>query len=353
MTTHDTVSLAKVIRKWWWVIFLLFVATVGTMAGIAYFSETRYRATVTLQVSAPAPQEVPLYSQFGRGALRDEIEQTQGSFSEFLQEGNVVWEVVRALPDIPVTGEDLRKSLEIEIPENSQLMYVRVTAKDSENAALLANTLVDIGLQDYGKLLAQGTIVTRQFIEQQLLPAREAVEKAGTELTQFQIANKIGGLNGAIDSHQQLIRSLQIQSDLARADGDLVRARSLEEIILEREAELQNILGLIAIFTDLNNRYERARSTYNFLLDKQTEAQIKENQILEVGSIQIITPARPPDHPVAAITPTLIALGAVASIMAGIVLALLLEYLNISRPPYDVQQRAISEELKPAPDRAG
>ena len=78
------------------------------------------------------------------------------------------------------------------------------------------------------------------------------------------------------------------------------------------------------------DRVERARSTYNFLLDKRAEAQIKENQILELSSIQIITPAYPPKRPVSAISSKLIVLGVVMSLLVGMLLTFLLEYLEIS-----------------------
>ncbi len=49
-----------------------------------------------------------------------------------------------------------------------------------------------------------------------------------------------------------------------------------------------------------------------------------------MGSIQIITPARPPQKPVSAIDNKLIVLGSVVSILAGILLTFLLEYLEIA-----------------------
>ena len=154
----------RVIRKWWWVILLLFIATVGTMSAIAYLTEIQYQATVTLQVSAPPPQEVPLYSDFGRQALTDEIQQTRNSLSEFLQEGDVTYQTLEALPDVNLRSTDLREKLIIDVPDNSQLMRVNVRASDPDSAALLANTLVDVGLRKYGELQAQPTSNARKFI---------------------------------------------------------------------------------------------------------------------------------------------------------------------------------------------
>lgn len=329
METREIADYFRIIRKWWWVIALLVGATVGTMLAIALLSKEQYQATVTLQVSAPAPQEVPLYSQFGREALRDEIEQTRSSLNEFLLEGDAPYQVVEVLPEISMGGSELRARTTVDLPETSQLVLVRVRASDPETAALLANTLVEVGLEQYGQLLARPTANTRQFIERELEVALEDLRAAEAEFAQFQINNQIGDLSKAVNAQYELIRALQLQGDLARAEGGIARAQAIEEIVLRREAELQNIIALSSQYTELVDRADRARDAYNFLIDRRSEARIKENQILDLGSIQIITPARPPRRPVNAIEGKLVVLGAVASILMGVLLAFLLEYLQI------------------------
>jgi uncharacterized protein involved in exopolysaccharide biosynthesis len=320
----------KLVRKWWWVMALLFGATVGTMLVIAFLTEVQYEATVTVQISAPAPQEVPLYSEFGRQSVLEEIVRNRNSFSELLLEGDIPYRALEVLPDIQMKGGELRDRMTIDIPENSQLMHLRVRVSDSETAALLANTLVETGLERYGQLLAQPTANTRQFIERELEVTREELTAAEAELAQFKIANKLGDLGNAINNHYNLGRSLAMQRDLAWVEGDKTKAQAFEEVILNREAELQNMIGLSAEYYELVDHVERVRATYDYLLDRRSEAQIKENQILEMGSIQIITPARPPQKPVSAIDGKLIVLGSVGSILAGILLTFLLEYLEIA-----------------------
>ena len=352
MRVQDILAYLKVVRKWWWVIALLFVSTTSTMLAVAFLVETQYEATVTMQVSAPPPQEVPLYSQYGRQALRDEIEYTRVGFSELLLEGDVAYRALEALPDIRMGGSELRDKITVDSPEESQLMRVQVRALDPETAALLANTIVEVGLQRYGQLLAQPTANTCKFIKQELQVTQEELKAAETELAQFQIANKVGSLGNAIDIQYDLIRSLRMQHDLARAEGDAARTQALEETILEREVELQNLIGLSAKYNELVDRVERARSTHNFLSDTNSEAQIKENQILELGSIQIITPARPPQRPVAALSGKLIVLGAVASVLASVLLTFLLEYLEISGTFRGFQRRSQRSEMATLAEKA-
>jgi uncharacterized protein involved in exopolysaccharide biosynthesis len=350
----DITNYLRVIKKWWWVIFLLCGTTVGVMLGAAYLAETEYQASVTLQVSAPPPQEVPLFSQFGRQGLREEIEQNRSSFNELLTEGDVVNLALERLPDVSLKGGELldEGKVTVELPDSSQLMRVHVLAPDPETAALLANTIAEVGLDEYGRLLAQSTVNARQFIERQLEAAQTDLDQAETELAQFQIDNTIGALDTAINSLYDIIRNLRLQRDLARAEGNPTKADALDELILENEAELQNMIGLSADYNQLRAHVERGRNTVNFLLDKSVEAHIKENQIIEGGFIQIITPARPPRKPTSAINSNLIVLGAVGSIMAGVLLAFFLEYLSVVKAAHTTQRRAERPEVVPLPDAA-
>jgi len=330
MEAQDILHYLRVIRKWWWVAFLLCTATVGTMMAISFMTVPTYKATTTIQVSAPPPQEVPLFSSFGRPSLRDAIAQTQASFTEFLQEGDAAWRALEVLPDMPVTARQVRETIEIETPPDSQLMRISMTAPSPEAAALLANTIVEIGLEEYGILLAQPTASTRIFIEQELEVAREDLRRAEEELTQFRINYTVGDLRDAIQNQSSLIRALQVEADKVRADGDVGKVQAFERIILEREAELQNLVGISAEYDELVDRVSRARTTHTFLLDTLAEAQIKESQILGLSSVQVITEARPPRNPVSVVGPRLIAMGAAASLIAGFLLAFFLEYLQLS-----------------------
>lgn len=349
---EDIRAYLSVIQRWWWVIVGLCAATIGSMLVIAFLTETMYQATVTIQVSAPPPQEAPLYSEFGRQALYEEIQQNRTSFNEFLLEGGLIPQVLDMLPDVPLNTAELQENVTIDLPDNSQLMRIQVRTGDPKTAALLANTLVELGLQQYGKLRAQSTASALEFIKRQLEEARTELHTAETDLSQFQIANKIGALDSAINGQYDALRNLGIQRDLASSEGNPAKAQALDDIILDREADLQTMIALSAEYDELRDRVERTRATVNFLLDKEVEAQIKENQILDVGFIQIITPAQPPRRPIASINSSLIGLGALGSILAGILLAFLLEYLKLSSTSQSSQKRTERPEVVALPDRA-
>ncbi|MCB0208630.1 MAG: hypothetical protein KDJ52_04855 [Anaerolineae bacterium] len=344
MNIADIVKYWQIIRKWWWVILLLFVTTVGTILGLAFFSEPEYQAVVKVQVNAPPPQEVPLYSDFGRQVISAGIEQAQNNFSELLREGDALRSALENNPDVSMSKDELLERVTVEVPEGSLIMRIQVLAPDPDDAAALANAIVDAGLHQYEELLAQSTVSTLKFIDQQIEITSAELSQAETTLMQFQIENKVGQLDQAINSQYNFISDLRKQSDLASANGDLDKAHSIQDIILDREIEMQNMISLSAEYNRLQAQVSRVRETYNFLLDRKTEAQIKESQIRSSSSIQIITPARPPQRPTTLLDGRIVVLGGVVSLLAGVLLAFLLEYLSTlgasQKSPYDRLQKS-------------
>jgi uncharacterized protein involved in exopolysaccharide biosynthesis len=353
MDIQEILGYLKVVRKWWWVIALLFAATVGTMLAIALMTKSVYEATVTVLVSAPPPQEAPLFSGYDEESESAEIEQTRAGFSELLLEGEVPYLAIEALPDIPMEEEELRDKITIDLLENSQLMRIHVHASEPETAALLANTLVQTGLERYGQLLALSTANTRQFIQGEMEVAREDLVAAEFELAQFNVINRVGDLDTAIENQYELIRSLKLQRDIVWANDKVGQAQLLDQAIQEREVEMQNLIGLSAEHVELADRVARARGSYNYLMDKMYEAQIKENQILQLSYIQIITPARPPKKPVPAINYKLLVIGTVVSILVGVLLTFLLEYLTVLGSSRGSQGRPERPEVETLSGKAG
>ena len=329
MQNQDITKLFQVILKWWWIIALLLIVTVGTMTFIVITSEASYRSTVTIQISAPPPQEVPLFSQFGREALGQQIEATRQSLAEFFQQGDIAFRTVEFLEEaVDITGSELRDQIEVVLPPDSQLVHVRVSAADPETAALLANTVVDVGRDLYAQLLAKPTSGVRGFVLQELADAEQKLIEAEKELELFRLEYKVVTLDQAVDDQNRLLSVLRQSSDLAQADGQAIKVQELKGIIALREAQLQEMITLLPQYNRLVDTVTRARASTNFLTGKDTEGQTKENQILAMGWVQVITQARPPSRPSAVLNTQIIIFGAIVSVIAGILLAFLLEYMD-------------------------
>jgi uncharacterized protein involved in exopolysaccharide biosynthesis len=330
MYGHDIAVFLRVIYKWLWLIAVLLATVCITMFIIAMGAEPMYRASVTIQITAPPPQEVPLFSTVDREAISQQIERTRDNVAAFLEADDVVYRLLERLPEISMSPSELSKQISVNLPTNSQLMEVSVRASSPDTAALLANTVAEVGQAYLAELLAEPTELARIFIEEQLSIAAIELHEAELALEQFRIESKVHDVTNSIQNQEALLRQLRQESDMALAEGrDDVYAK-LQYVIASREEELQRLISLVPQYNELAVRVRQASESSEFLVEKRNEALIKENQILAMSTIQVISPARPPSNAVPVFGNAIILLSVVSSIAAGIMLALLLEFLEMS-----------------------
>jgi len=289
-------------RKWLWLIGLLVGVTVGSILVISYTAEPVYKATVLFQVTSPPPGEVTLYKEFKSPTLGQQLGQTEADFIQIVQSLDVAWQTIKAL-GIEMEAESFLKTVTIKQSEGgSPYTKLSVTADNPQLAASLANTLMETALKYFGSLRAKSFTRTREFINQQLEEARSELNKAQNDLIQFQIKNKVSSLDALIGSQQSLIRQLNFERDQALAKGDMELASNYDQIIAKRQRELQELLGLSSEYDDLRAAVDRASTTYYYLLDRETEAKLKENELSNVDFIQVL-PAREPSRPLPRLNP--------------------------------------------------
>jgi uncharacterized protein involved in exopolysaccharide biosynthesis len=335
----------RIIKKRLWLIILLCGATVSTIIVTSFIADPVYQSSISFQVIAPPPAEVSVYRGYSGGQERTEMAYTRNNFVNILSSSSTAWDVVRELGVWDqVTGDQLKNSVSLEDIENSDLTRITVVVNDPQLAADLANKLFEVSLRKYGELLARSSKASREFISGQLEATGLELEQAKAALTDFQIENKVGTLNGSIESHQSLLRSLRLQRDERWAEGDTESATLYDQLIHERELELQNIINLTAEYETLRTTVDQIQSTYDLLQAKETEAKLKENESQSVGFIQRLSEAPVPEQPVSPIRPAVIALGSVISLTIGIMAAFIMEYAET----YQASLKAASEDSKDA-----
>jgi len=326
MTFQELIAYLAVLRRRWWLVMITVVVTLGTIVVVSYTRPPMYRAHVSFMVVRPLLGDVSLY-ELRAPTSREAINYTRANFLEILRGSVIAWRTVEET-GVEMRGDTLRQSASIEESKDSELITLTVLAEDPEEAALLANGMIQAALKYYGELQAAPAVNSRQFIQQQLDVASEELRQAQQQLTQFQIENNIGMLDTEITSQQSLLRSLQLQRDQAEAEGLLDRVAIYERLIAQHERELQRLVSLNTQYVMLKSNVGRAQSVYNLLLDKLTEATLKENEILNTSFVQIVEPASPPHRPITPLSPKVLVVGAIASIVLGMALAFLLEYVE-------------------------
>jgi uncharacterized protein involved in exopolysaccharide biosynthesis len=193
---------------------------------------------------------------------------------------------------------------------------------EAERAATLAsewNKAADAAASQVAAYRAQAATFRAQ--------ARTAKEK-GTEDPEAEIAAALAAKQA--DDAEALERTYRTTAlnQQAQAAAQRAAASQYDQVLARREAELATLIGLSAEHDALTATIQRLQGDYDFLRAKAGEAELKALQSQELGFLQVIEPARGSETPVARGTVRIGLVAAVASLMAGVILAFLLEFLS-------------------------
>lgn len=347
MNMKEVLHYLAILKKRWWLILVLVAATVGTIVFTLLTQEPVYEASIKFLFSTPPVAEVTVYDEFRQPSVRDEIPFAKSNFIEVLTSKVVIWDAINAL-GANVNADQVSAGLTVEELANSEFVRLAVRQRDPQLAADMTNALMDAALKYYGELRARPTTMSSTFINEQLSLAQETWQKAEDELTRFQLQNQIGDLDTQIATEQSLIRSLILQQSIAVAENDTQGADKYSTIISQREETLQSMVGLRSQYTALKAAANQTRDTYELLLNRQTQAKLKENEILNVGFVSALGPATPPSSPVSTFDLKLVLLGALMSLVVGILLAVGWEYLAVHRAMEKAQEsEAVDRDTLP------
>ncbi len=339
-----------------------------------------------LQIIPLEPGEVTLYTRMDTVSSSDTISYIYFDFSELLKTPRMA-QLTLADTGLELSIDEFLRGLSVERDPIGDLMSVSVSAASPEVAELLLQRHVDIALEAFRSKRALPTETSSRFLETELAQAEKDLEAARSAVLRFKLANRIESLDRTLAAEEQAIRDLngaqqasEIESKrlqavigvleaqlkdaeaavAAEADGAAARAARLvqdlrQQISLRRvdaasrQAEAEAVLPLIAkreanlaSLITLNGQYEVLRDvvqekldTRNFLQAKAREARLKENQTRSVGYLSAISAPTTPGSQLPTQTVRTALLGALLSIVAGIILVYLLEFIEraLRHPP--------------------
>lgn len=312
-----------IIRKRLWLIGILVGTTLAVMMLGFYLSKPLYRASASFEVTAPLPAGVSLYQEYKTGSTTDELFRTRNTFLAVLQSGLVLGQVIEEV-GLDMEISDLPDRITIVSDIDSTFTEVSVTVQDPRQAAAIANALLDKASHYFGEVGASSLTANKIFIQQQLQTTKDELDKEKAAFTQFKIENRLSSLEDLLESQGTLIRTLKVDYDKARAEGREDIVTGYAQIITERERELQGLILLQAEYEMLRANVARVEAVYSTLLAKETEAKLKENEILNATYIQML-PAREPSSPLPRVNPKILVLGGVGSLALGIMIAFILQ----------------------------
>ncbi|MFH1085057.1 MAG: Wzz/FepE/Etk N-terminal domain-containing protein [Chloroflexota bacterium] len=388
--TSDFWVYISVILKRLWLIVLIVLVTEGVIVSLSYTAKPVYRATVRLQVLATDSSDVSLFTQYRGTTSINEIQQAQNDFIRALKRGFVAWQTIADL-NLEIGATDLLAGLSTTI--EGDFIVVMVESDDPGRAEEIAMAQVNNALEYYRIIRATPSRVLRQFVAEQLAGEQAKLAESQTSLLVFRQQHNLDTLEQETRSLQDLLRGLKLERDRtviererARVYAELYRreqAKALAKVaeigemkkdgepaapltlkfwediardheavairyegqrdgqeaaitiydamIAERTKDLQGLLGLYDEYNGLTQNLARVQANYSFLRDKENEARLKQIQAERLGYIQITEPARKPDAPVQSRLVQLLLVGGAVSVLTGIVLAFMLEFLATLR----------------------
>ena len=359
----------RIIKKRWWLILLIAVVTTAVILLNSLRAKPVYRAYVKLQVIAPEPQEVSLFTETRSVGSREEIVAVQQQFDAALRSAYVAWQTIADL-NLGISAAELLNGLSVYA--DGEFLHVTFVAENPMLVEAIATKHLENAFSYYAQIRAKPSTVALQFIQQQLAEEEKTLTSAQSALLEFKVAHNVDSLPREITAIQDQLRQLRLERAKLvseREKAQAIGAKYLEEaaktgsteaavnyqrlaagqdatvagikaqeteydkLIQQQEDTLVELLRLTTEYDILLRGVSRVQANYNFLTSKESEARLKGSQARNVSFIQIIEPARMPDRPAPSRTPKLLAIGALVSILGGIILAFILEFLSAQRAP--------------------
>ncbi|MDO8688773.1 MAG: Wzz/FepE/Etk N-terminal domain-containing protein [Dehalococcoidia bacterium] len=309
--------------QWWWVVLLTVIAAEGAVLYTLHTMPPSYQTMEKLQIVAPGPQDVALFGQTRTQVNRDEILFVQNNFTEIIKSDTIAQRVVKDM-GIPVHPSDITENLKVVPVPSTDVVYVYLNWPDPEIAPRVLAAQVLFAQEYFAKARAKQASGARQFITQQLMLAKTQLDQANNAFVKFKIDHRIAYMDQEIRSLQDSSSALSLERDKVLARGEALVAGAMDLTLAKRSSQMRDLIATSAEYNDLDAAVKRADDSYNFLLGKENEAILKENEALNVDFIQLLEDARSPAVLVPARTREIAALGAVGGVMLGALLALAL-----------------------------
>ncbi|MBM3187347.1 MAG: hypothetical protein FJZ90_01335 [Chloroflexi bacterium] len=239
-SANDFLIYVNIIGKRLWLTVLLFLITIGVILSMTVTAKPVYRATVRLQVLATDRSDVSLFTDYRAGSTIAEIQQAQSDFSRALKSGFVAWKTIADL-NLEIGALDLLDALDTAI--EGDFIIVTVESDNPGRAEDIANTQVDNALEYYRNVRATPSRVLGEFVDEELVSARERMLAAERALLEFKQLNNLDSIQQETRALQDVVRTLKLERDRAVIERDraAVFASVYRAQEVEAEAEAQKI----------------------------------------------------------------------------------------------------------------
>lgn len=372
-----------ILRKRLWVILLVFAATMGVILYRAWVTPPAYRSSVTLQVIALEPEEVSLYTRAASVSTSDAIDLIQFQFDSIVRSERIAQRTLEAT-GVQMTAAELAGAISTARDAVGDRVTVSITAHNPEDAERLLTQQVESALAELRASRARPAETVGAFLAGELETAERDLATAQAALLKFKLDNTLNDLDREITAEQDAVRALSgAQEDAlgaaqrlaamadefdqqgqaaqakaatfaatspsfaywnklaqdfgasavnrrAEAAGQRAEADSIATRLAKHRTDLTSLITLTGQHQQLTAAVQERQDQRDFLAGKVREAALKQSQSESIGYMRTLGAATTPRNQLPTRTVQVALLGAALSLLAGSVLAFVLEFLDRS-----------------------
>lgn len=268
--------------RWSWLVVLFAILSGGIAFGISQASQSVYRASTTLLINLSPASQAQLDYQTVLTS-----ERLARTFAELLRKPLVLDTVIKNL-DLSTDPDTLGSQVSVAVVRDTQLITLSVDDHDPQQAADIANAIVDV------------------FIDQ------------NRQLQSSRFAESMQSLRSELD---------RIQADIDATEASLTQITDLSTEAAQSER------------TRLEEQLTRYRDSYTSLLKSFEEVRLADAQA--ATSISVVEAARPNVNPVAPKTLQNMLLAVLVGVILALGIVFLLDHLDDTVKTMDGVQQAI------------
>jgi polysaccharide biosynthesis transport protein len=268
------------IQNWFW--WLLFAILFGSGIGFLYSSSQ----TPTFSARASVFISQPTYAEVQTSSQQQANERLTLSYTKMMVQRPVLQDVIDEL-DLDLSTSFLKKSINVSLIEETQILEIVVLDSDPERAAAIANTLGDVFVRYNDEFQTSRFKETKESLTTQIAAAEVQIENTLQELDEVGISSEV---NSARELLQVKLLAYQESYNTILQEFILASAYSEPEVAVEEDGEVDIYLQLDQIqqrlteFDDRINQFspiERQGVEYDLLVSKRNSYQVVYDQLIK------------------------------------------------------------------------
>jgi succinoglycan biosynthesis transport protein ExoP len=172
-------DLIKLGRRWWWVLALCPILAAGVAFLVSSAMTPIYRAEATLLIEQ---SQVPGVTQYNDILAAERLTRT---YSRLVTTRSVLEETIARL-NLPLTPEQLQEQIDVTAVRDTQLVQVAVLDPSPERAATVANTLVQVFIEQQQAQRRAITGSSREELQRSIDDVRARIDELSSRIAELE-----------------------------------------------------------------------------------------------------------------------------------------------------------------------